>query len=167
MTTIKCPICKELLSGEEGDQLSAILREHMAAVHEMAELVGTHRVGALHVPPSDYSKDSMTLREAEGPVRESWKEEMKMWTSPPVPARQSGEDLREAMLHREGAELRMAPFHMRDELAGLRMLRVECPLCDALIAAPLDEDLSDDLRDHMADRHDIRPKRLAWILGNR
>ncbi len=61
----------------------------------------------------------------------------------------------------------MAPFHMRGELAGLRMLRVECPLCDALITAPLDEDLSDDLRDHMADRHDIRPKRLAWILGNR
>ena len=56
---------------------------------------------------------------------------------------------------------------MRGELAGLRMLRVECPLCDALITAPLDEDLSDDLRDHMADRHDIRPKRLAWILGNR
>lgn len=90
-----------------------------------------------------------------------------MWTSPPVPGRQSGEDLREAMLHREDAEFRVVPIHTKEGMAGLNMLRVECPLCDALIAAPLDEDLSDDLRDHMADRHDIRPKRLAWILGRR
>ncbi len=163
MTTIKCPICKERLSGEEGEQLSAMLREHMASVHEMDELEGSHRAGAFHVPPSDYSKDSMTLKEAEGPVRESWREEMKIWTSPPVPARQSGEDRREAMLHQEGAERMTAPLPVKGAEAGRRMLRVECPLCDALITAPLEEDLSDDLRDHMADRHDIRPKRLAWI----
>lgn len=164
MTTIKCPICKERLSGEEGERLSARLREHMASVHEMSELVGTHRVGALHVPPSDYSKETMSLKEAEGPVRESWLEEMRIWASPPVPARQSGEDRREAMLHREGAG--QVPSSTRAE-AGRGMLRVECPLCDALITAPSDEDLSDDLRDHMADRHDIRPKRLAWLSGRR
>jgi len=43
------------------------------------------------------------------------------------------------------------------------VLRVECPVCDALIMARDEEDLSDDLRDHMADHHDIRPRRLAWI----
>ena len=166
MTTIKCPICKERLSGE-GDGLSVVLREHMASVHEMSELVSTHRVGALHVPPSDYSsEDTMSLREAEGPVRESWREEMKMWTSPPVPAKESGEDRREASLHKEGAQV-MPPAPLYEPETSGPLLRVECPLCDALITAPLEEDLSDDLRDHMADRHDIREKRMAWVAGRR
>lgn len=166
MTTIKCPICKQRLSGEEGEEISVRLREHMASVHEMTELAGTYRVGAQHVPPSDYSKDSMTLKEAEGPVRESWREEMRIWASPPVPARKSGEDRREAMLHEEGRQF-VPPAAMPEEPPGSDMLSVECPICDALITAPLEEDLSDELRDHMADRHDIREKRLAWIAGRR
>lgn len=167
MTTIKCPICKEKVNGEEGLQLSNRLREHMANVHEMAELTGTHRVGALHIPPSDYSEDTMSLREAEGPVRESWREEMKMWTSPPVPGREKEEERREKMLHQDrGAVTAQETMLMERRSAETRLegvVRVECPMCDALITAPTDEDLSDDLRDHMADHHDIRPKRLAWL----
>ena len=47
------------------------------------------------------------------------------------------------------------------------MPQMECPICSALIMSTSEEDLSDDLRDHMADQHDIRRKRLDWIYGRR
>ena len=38
MTTVKCPICKDRISGASSADLNENLREHLAAVHQMREL---------------------------------------------------------------------------------------------------------------------------------
>lgn len=157
MTIIKCPICRAKLSDAEGRGLSEELKEHLAAVHGFEGPSGPERTGRLHVPPSDYSEDSMSLREAEGPVRSSWREEQKMWTAPPI--KSAEEHRREEMLHQNAP-----PEERRVERgAAPEGLGVECPVCGAHITAAGEEDLSDDLRDHMADQHDVRSLRAAWL----
>ncbi|NLI73582.1 MAG: hypothetical protein GX369_02250 [Euryarchaeota archaeon] len=167
MTMIKCPICREQMSGEDREQLSDRFKEHMKSVHNMSEEGEFQRVGEQHIPPSDYSPDTMSLREAEGPVRESWKDDMRLWAAPPVPAQESGEDQREAMLHQDPIHPGTVLISHKDPDREIKMPSIECPMCGALIESPYEDDLSDDLRDHMADHHDIRSKRLAWISGRR
>jgi len=164
MTTIKCPICKERLSGESGEQLSNGLKDHMASVHDMVPS-GAREEGT-RIPPTDYSEDTMRLREAEGPVRVSWKEEVRMWTPPPVPSG-PGEARRGTMLYLERGPPSLVREREVEAVHQGDMPQMECPICSALIMSTSEEDLSDDLRDHMADQHDIRRKRLDWIYGRR
>jgi len=166
MTTIKCPICQERLSAAHGEELSAELKAHLASTHglEMPEV--EERTGRFHVPPTDYSPDSMTLREAEGPVRPSWKEEARLWTAPPV--RSAEEQRREEALHQpvpEAARARPAgPAVTRGPAPppAAELLHVKCPVCGALVTARDEDELSEDLREHMADLHDLRTLREAW-----
>ena len=92
-----------------------------------------------------------------------------MWTSPPMPERENEEERRERMLHQERSAEEVSAMLERQSAETHRegVLRIECPMCDALITAIDEEDLSDYLRDHMAERHDIRHKRLEWLTGKR
>jgi predicted small metal-binding protein len=224
MTTVKCPICKDRVSGASTANLNDNLREHLASVHQMRELsMGTR--GAM--PSEQYytSRSAMERPMEREQVREermepeerrrskardypyierrpstgmfsapetrtervveTWsnrdperfrtenyvpREEVRQWRYPvtgPMGERgpTSSERLREERRREEAAPERREGY-MERRTGMMRResdmpATVNCPLCGNLVRGRDEDDLSDELRDHMADTHDIRPKMAA------
>lgn len=212
MTTVKCPICKDRISGASTADLNGSLREHLADVHQMRELTMgsrgdvssresyyTGRYGSTERPmerqyvreermepvargryearnyPYDERRpaasmfsapESRTEREVETwtsrrPERfrsENYipREEVRQWRYPvtgsggergPIDRSTSSERLREGMRGRERVS----------DLPAM----INCPMCGNIVRGRDEDDLSDELRDHMSYAHDIRPKMTA------
>lgn len=60
---VKCPICKERLTGNDAEELNYRLRTHMAEIHQMKELSTPMREGAAMQPASFTGPESRAERE--------------------------------------------------------------------------------------------------------
>lgn len=226
MTTVKCPICKDRVSGATTADLNENLKEHLANVHQMSNLMVGSR-GAM--PQGSYTgvrygserpmerelvrEESMEPREGrmerrgyasrgypyieKGPSTEmfsapetrrereveTWssrnperfrsenyipREEVRQWRYPVTgPAGERGPAT--SVRYREdliGGEGRVESREVEERRGVMRReydmpATINCPLCGNLVRGRDEDDLSDELRDHMSDVHDIRPKMAA------
>lgn len=234
---VRCPICKERLTGDNSGELNERLRMHMADLHQMKELSTPSREGAgmqqasftgpetraerqvttfSGVSESDLDPQASAQRQAvtqfrevrrpETPeVREATKferdkpyeesrlrEEATRWDPTYGPQsrterqvetfsgkdtrseseaqRLKGEEVKEWKYPRTGPEgERGAAFSearhgggMGHRLMSYRKemtMMLSCPICGNAVYGSDDEDLSDELRFHFRDEHDIRRQR--------
>lgn len=225
MTTIKCPICKDKVSGANTSDLNAGLREHLADVHQMRELSTgsreiqpreTYTTGRSETMERPMERQYVREERVEPEERrryeardypyeerrpaagmfsapqtrterevETWttrrpdrfrseyyipREEVRQWRYPvtgpsgergPVSSERYREGQRreeERMEGREGyGESRTGMMRRESEYQA----SINCPMCGNLVRGRDEDDLSDELRDHMSDVHDIRPKVAA------
>ena len=163
------------------------LREHMADAHQMKELSMKGEAGNVQEraattwrgePPARNTPESMRTRQE---VRE-WRNPSSMETTEQMEATtwskgskdsteaQAGtqwkggnkpetNEEREATTWKSGMD-RPGSERVQEEVTRWKNapVMVNCPLCGASIKGRDDEDLSDELRDHLADAHHIKRK---------
>lgn len=183
MTTVKCPICKERVTGASNSDLNDSLRMHLAEVHRMNELMGIRGRTSREVTymgqtsPTERSMERDYVREetrrdanierrpAAGlfSVPESRIErEVETWTSRRPERYRSEyyiprEEVRQWRYPATGPGGERGPARAENLMPST----INCPLCGDLVRGRDEDDLSDRLQGHMADTHDIRPKMYA------
>ncbi|MBI0584021.1 MAG: hypothetical protein ISF22_07315 [Methanomassiliicoccus sp.] len=193
MATIRCPICRNRVSGSTSADLNEVFREHMADVHrmrEMAPAVGEktstppERTGsregssatsryredwrtkggydevrpAAHIFNEPGSKlyrvvETWSTREPDRFDPENYiiREEVRQWRYPVIsPTGERGPALSGGRY--EGA---------KGARTSAGELVMNCPMCGNPVRGQDDDDLSDELRIHMLDVHDIRPRMIT------
>ncbi len=183
MTTVKCPICKERITGASGPDLNDSLRVHLVDVHRMNELRGSQGLTSGEVTymgqtapverpiERDYVREetrrdvNIERRPAAGlfSAPESRTErEVETWTSRRPERYRSEyyiprEEVRQWRYPVTGPGGERGPARAE----SLMPATINCPLCGDLVRGRDEDDLSDRLHSHMADTHDIRPKMYA------
>jgi predicted small metal-binding protein len=184
MTTVKCPICKERVSGASSADLNMNLKEHLADVHRMSELVMGPSAGT-----SGYAPSTMRTTSTERPMEREYvreqprrnvsienrpaaglfsapesrtEREVETWTSRRPERYRSEyyiprEEVRQWRYPVTGAGGERGPSRAETTMPAM----INCPLCGDLVRGRDEDDLSDRLHNHMADTHDIRPKMYA------
>jgi endogenous inhibitor of DNA gyrase (YacG/DUF329 family) len=201
MTTIKCPICKNKVSGTTTMDLNESLRVHLADVHLMRELAPVQResayqekspyrqpverekyemekarrryverrpaVGMFDEPPSKIYRvvETWSNRDPERFESKNYipREEVRQWRYPIVgPAGERGPAYvqQEPVLRREayGEEQVRTTGQTVEEVN-----EINCPLCGARVRGRDEDELSDELKGHMAEIHDIRPRMMTTL----
>jgi predicted small metal-binding protein len=184
MTTVKCPICRERVSGASSADLNDSLRMHLADVHRMNELVMGSRGTSGQLLDREVSSMEQTGPIERDRVREVTRRdanierrpaaglfsapesrterEVETWTSRRPERYQSEyyiprEEVRQWRYPVTGPRGERGPARAEYLMPAM----VNCPLCGDLVRGKNEDDLSDRLHDHMADTHDIRPKMYA------
>ncbi len=183
MTTIKCPICKERISGASGADLNDSLRIHLVDVHRMNELMGS-RSGTSREVTSMERTVPMGRSTEPGYVREPIRRDPSIERRPAAGLFSAPESRTEREVetwsYRRPERFQSEYYIPREEVRQWRYpvigaggergparaenllpATINCPLCGDLVRGRDEDDLSDRLHDHMADTHDIRPKMYA------
>lgn len=156
LTTIKCPICGEMIEGSGAYELTMELRNHLVAAHDMKDL-RTMDV----LMPSEVRKEGERM-EAQPPCPD---------VGPAAPL-DMPKDRRAMESENVRGECLQGPANPLDapkspeqrarlegtgKAMGTPALMLYCPICGEPIGGQTDADLTDQLQKHMRMAHDIKP----------
>jgi predicted small metal-binding protein len=168
---VKCPICKERLTGNSTEELNRNLEMHMADLHQMRRMAPSGQSGSYassptypesreerevttwsgreRYPESREERAATTWsgkeRYEESPEAMRKEEEVTQWRYPR--SEEGGRSSMGEARHGGGWGHRM--WHRYDQMT----MSMQCPLCDSTIRGSDEEDLSDEMRFHFKDAH--------------
>lgn len=181
MNSVRCPVCRQRLAGEDCDGLTAALREHLGREHRIQELCHTPTGG---VPPSAVAGSYRPpgAEEAPPPLTEDEKErarrgnrlqeaemqgEQGSWLPPPGDPPAHGRGVGGRVRRALGPEADR-PSAAREEHRGRGPAdrpqpgtphgdHVDCPMCGMHLSGKDEAELSIALREHMIALHEVAP----------
>jgi predicted small metal-binding protein len=154
MLAVRCPICGDEVTSTNANDLTMSLRGHLAQKHEMTQLRGSGAGpvgGAIATEPRPRGmKESAGEKEFIGPRQEDLnKNRLRgQYVGP------EQKDLKGCALE----EQFVGPGECTEEST---MMSLQCPMCDIQIQGENEDILSDRLKDHMVEVHDIKSKVTA------
>lgn len=166
MTTVKCPACKERVSGESKSELSENVREHFVERHGLSR---TEEMEGQREMRSEVESERGSRMTRGGGVGKGVVE------GEQESAYTVGDTRTMAGMGKEGAIERVAPSGSEEarginvegrgdqrreaSVSGGEMTEeeVECPICCETICAECEEDLSEGLEQHIAHEHEKEP----------
>ncbi len=151
MQRVMCPICNKEITGADADQLSASLKDHASSQHQK-EIESALKM----MPRSGGARPVESERKLEE-VRE-------LRSIPPEGRSKESEKLEEEVYHLRSpeAEKTLESKRVTEEVTRLRSENmVAGPICDAPLEGRTVDILSERLRDHLTNVHQVQTTVLA------